>query len=426
MAAKKILVPYNFNKNEIQNAVIQLLGAAPGSPVQGQVYHDTVSDRPQFRGASTWLDLTARANHSGTQAWATITGTPTTLAGYGISDATPSSHVGSGGAAHANAIAAGAAGFMTGADKTKLDGIATGATANSSDATLLARANHTGTQLAATISDFNTAVRTNTLNQMATPTADVAFGGFKITGLAQPTADQDAATKKYVDDNLAGLSWKDEVRVATTVAGTLATSFANGSSVDSVTLVTNDRILIKDQAAPAENGIYTVNASGAPTRALDANLASEIQGAAMFVSNGTTNGGTRWVCNVTGAITLGTTGLTFVSFGGGASYTAGNGLTLSSNDFNVGAGTGITVDATNVNIDTTVVARKFTQLIGDGSTTAIAVAHSLSNQWVTAQVYEIATLSQVECDITLTSSSVATFTFAVAPATNALRVIITG
>jgi environmental stress-induced protein Ves len=71
----------------------------------------------------------------------------------------PLSHVGAGGAAHSNAVAAGAAGFMTGADKTKLDGIATGATQNSSDAFLLTRGNHTGTQLASTISDFNSATR---------------------------------------------------------------------------------------------------------------------------------------------------------------------------------------------------------------------------------------------------------------------------
>ena len=426
MAAKKILVPYNFNKNEIQNAVLQLLGTAPGSPVQGQMYYDTVADRPLFRGTASWLDLTARANHTGTQAWSTLTATPTTLAGYGISDATPSSHVGTGGAAHANVVAAGAAGFMTGADKTKLDGVATGATANSSDATLLARANHTGTQLASTISDFNTAVRTNRLDQMAAPTADVAYGGFKITNLAQPTADQDAATKKYVDDNVAGLSWKNEVRVATTANGTLASAFANGSSVDSVTLVTNDRILLKDQTTQSENGIYIVNASGAPTRATDADTGSEIAGAAVFVTNGTTNAGTRWVCNVSGTITLGSTNIVFVSFGGGSSYTAGNGLSLSSNDFNVGAGTGITVDATNVNIDTAVVPRKYTALIGDNSSASIAVTHSLGNQWVMAYVIEVATLSVVECDITLTSSSVTTFSFSVAPATNALRVIIVG
>lgn len=74
----------------------------------------------------------------------------------------PLAHVGSGGAAHANAIAAGAAGFMTGADKTKLDGVAVGATQNSVDATLLARANHTGTQTASTISDFASASRAQT------------------------------------------------------------------------------------------------------------------------------------------------------------------------------------------------------------------------------------------------------------------------
>lgn len=74
----------------------------------------------------------------------------------------PLAHVGSGGAAHANAIAAGTAGFMTGADKTKLDGVAAGATQNSADATLLARANHTGTQTASTISDFASASRAQT------------------------------------------------------------------------------------------------------------------------------------------------------------------------------------------------------------------------------------------------------------------------
>lgn len=69
-----------------------------------------------------------------------------------------------------NVVAGGASGYMTGADKTKLDGIATGATANSSDATLLARANHTGTQLAATISDFAATVRSTVLTGLSTAT----------------------------------------------------------------------------------------------------------------------------------------------------------------------------------------------------------------------------------------------------------------
>ena len=74
----------------------------------------------------------------------------------------PIGHVGAGGTAHANVVAAGAAGFMTGADKTKLDGIATGATANATDASLRDRATHTGTQAASTISDFNSASRAQT------------------------------------------------------------------------------------------------------------------------------------------------------------------------------------------------------------------------------------------------------------------------
>lgn len=82
-----------------------------------------------------------------------------TAATTASTDYAAAAHVGSGGAAHANVIAGGAAGFMTGADKTKLDGIAAGATANASDATLLARANHTGTQLSTTISDFVEAVQ---------------------------------------------------------------------------------------------------------------------------------------------------------------------------------------------------------------------------------------------------------------------------
>jgi hypothetical protein len=74
----------------------------------------------------------------------------------------PLGHVGAGGSAHANAVPNGAAGFMTGADKAKLDGIQSGATANSSDAFLLSRANHTGTQTASTISDFAAAARAET------------------------------------------------------------------------------------------------------------------------------------------------------------------------------------------------------------------------------------------------------------------------
>jgi hypothetical protein len=89
-------------------------------------------------------------------------------------------------------------------------------------------------------------------------------------------------------------------------------------------------------------------------------------------------------------------------------------------------GTGIDIVGNVINIDVTVVARKFTQLIGNGSATSIAVTHSLGNQWVNAQVFEVANLKQVECDIELTNANTVTFIFNVAPTTNQFRVVITG
>jgi len=99
-------------------------------------------------------------------------------------------------------------GSMSAADKTKLDGVASGATANASDAALRDRSGHTGQQTASTISDFDTQVRTTRLDQMAAPTAAVALNGQKITGLATPTTGTDAATKAYADGLVVGL-WDD-------------------------------------------------------------------------------------------------------------------------------------------------------------------------------------------------------------------------
>lgn len=87
------------------------------------------------------------------------------------------------------------------------------------------------------------------------------------------------------------LDFKQSVRVATTVAGTLATSFENGDTVDGVVLATGDRILIKDQIAGAENGLYTVNTTGAPTRATDADTDAKVTaGLVTFVEEDTANG----------------------------------------------------------------------------------------------------------------------------------------
>lgn len=168
-------------------------------------------------------------------------------------------------------------------------------------------------------------------------TGDQSMGGNKLTNVADPAANGDAVNLGFMNARLAGIKPKSAVRVATTVAGTLATSFENGDTIDGVTLATGDRILIKDQAAPAQNGIYTVNASGAPTRATDFDSVTpvdEINGAWVSVQEGTANAGKIYV--QFGAVaTIGTDAINFEYFNAIAGLIGGDMITFSGSTFSV-------------------------------------------------------------------------------------------
>lgn len=219
-------------------------------------------------------------------------------------------------------------------------------------------------------------------------TAPLNMGSNAITNLAAPTNGTDAANKAYVDAQSQGLDFKNSCRVGTTVAGgdiTLATAPA---AIDGITLTSGDRVLVKNQTDPTENGIYIFNGTGnAMTRATDADTGTDLNaGAFTYLEQGTVNAGSSWVMITTGVITLGTSNIVWSQFSAAGAYTAGNGLQLIGNQFSIlldgstlsVSGSGIKLaDLTSGNI-----------LVGNGSNVASSVTMSgdvtINNTGVTA------------------------------------------
>ncbi len=246
-----------------------------------------------------------------------------------------------------------------------------------------------------------------------------------ISNVADPSSAQDAATKNYVDSNITGLSWKTAVRVATTTNGTLASAFANGQTVNGVSLVTGDRILIKNQSSGGENGIYVVNASGAPTRASDADSTAELRNATVFAREGTTDADTAWV-QTAEITTVGTTAQTWAQFGvGGSTYTAdGQGIEVSANQFSLELdGSTLTKSASGLKVSASAAALRYAVNVPSGSTSA-TITHSLGTLDVIVAVYEVSSGKQVLVDVTLTSTTVVTLTFATAPSSGQYRCVV--
>ncbi len=144
---------------------------------------------------------------------------------------------------------------------------------------------------------------------------NISVNGANLTNLGSPTLSHHAVHKEYVDSVASGLDVKVSVRVATTEAGTLTTSFTAGATIDGVTIAVDDRILIKNQADASENGIYLCVEEGAPTRATDFDEDAEVtSGAFTFVEEGTANGSNGYVLTSNGSIEIGVTALTFSQF----------------------------------------------------------------------------------------------------------------
>ena len=193
----------------------------------------------------------------------------------------------------------------------------------------------------------------------------IDMGANRITNIGTPTQATDASTKAYVDSVKQALDIKDSCRVATEAAisgtynngtsgvGATLTYGSNGAiSVDGVTLIANNRILVKDQSDAKQNGIYFVSTVGdgsnaaVLTRALDADSSADVTGGLFtFIEEGSTNADAGFVLsNVTGSATLGTTNIGFTQFSGAGSVTAGAGLGKTGNTLSVN------VDNTSIEI----------------------------------------------------------------------------
>lgn len=246
------------------------------------------------------------------------------------------------------------------------------------------------------------------------------------------------ASITYVDNLVNGLSWKNAVRAATTVNGTLATAYENGDTIDGVTLATGDRILLKDQTASEENGVYIVAASGAPSRSQDMNAAVEFSGSAVFVREGTANADKAFVETLE-VVTLGTDPVSFTQFSGSSNAATRNldNLTVS------GLATGsLLVGTSGTQVSNLAIGAAGTKLKSNGTTaawvddtfeatwttgdgTTKAITHNLGTKDVQVEVFDQTNDESILVDtIIRTSTSVVTLTSSEAPGGSSWRVVI--
>jgi hypothetical protein len=202
--------------------------------------------------------------------------------------------------------------------------------------TTAAQPNITSTGTLTSISVSGNANVGNLGTAVLVATGTGSFGGnvnlnsFNIISLATPVNDTDAATKAYVDTVAQGLDTKASVVAATTVNITLSGT----QTIDGIAVTAGQRVLVKNQTAPAENGLYLC-AAGSWTRTTDMDNWTEVPGAYVFVETGTTQADTGWVCTSNAGGTIGVTAMTWAQFSGAGSYTAGTGLTLTGTSFSV-------------------------------------------------------------------------------------------
>lgn len=186
--------------------------------------------------------------------------------------------------------------------------------------------------------------------------------------VATPTDSNHIATKGYVDAARQGLDVKQSVRVATTDPINLASDLNAGDTIDGVTLVAGDRVLVKNQSTALENGIYVATTSGAASRSSDANGTADTgelkPGTFTFVEEGSANSDKGFIVSTNGTITIDSTAIAWTQFSGAGSFTSGDGLSKDGNTINVN----VTADRTAITADAIDIASTY---VGQSSITTL-------------------------------------------------------
>jgi Repeat of unknown function (DUF5907) len=360
----------DFAKLEARNVRIHQLSAAPGSPVTGQLYYDTVANVLYYYNGTAWVSA---AGGSPPDATAAVKGV-VQLAG----DLT--------GTAAAPAVATGAITSAKIADGTITD-------------VDVAAANKDGVVGLASLRTLGAGAQqampgNRTLDAITVPAAPVSLNSQRITNQADPTSPQDSATKNYVDNLVQGLDAKASVRVMTT---TLTGGVVGGAqTIDGIAIATNDRVLIANGNSPG-NGIYIANTGATWNRATDMDSWAEVPSSYVWVESGTVNADTGWVCTADAGGTLGTTNITWTKF----------------SSANLGANAAQYYSTSTMGASTTI--------------SITAATHGLRGQrGLHVQVYDNTSGLQELPDIAIDGSGNVTITYAVAITANSKTVVIIG
>ena len=210
------------------------------------------------------------------------------------------------------------------------------------------------------------------LNEFTAPDGAVSLNSQKITSLATPVSDTDAATKAYVDSTAEGLDVKDSVKIATTANITLSGT----QTIDGVAISADERVLVKDQSTASQNGIYLCKA-GSWARADDMAASSDAAGAFTFVEQGSTLADTGFVCSTNkGSAVVGTNNLAFTQFSSAGVTTAGDGLDRAGNVFSVDlkSNGGLVIESTELAVDLGASSITNTLAIANGGTGATSAS----------------------------------------------------